>query len=133
MQLDIYDRFGDGVAYSDDGVHIYLFGGAAVSYLIAGALYRYRGDQVGWYEDGWVRDRNGRCVAFSQWAVDGPTRAPMNAHPAKSIRQVRPTKEPCDPRTLRPIHSNAWSEIAAKDFFSTRSQRWPGGASSHLY
>ena len=130
MPLDIYDRFGDAIAYSDDGEHIYLFSGEAVCYLVAEAIYCYHGEQLGWYEDGWIRDKRGRCVAFSQWAVDGPRQIEINPHPTQSPRQPRPTKELCDPRVLRPTHSNAWSEIPAQDFFSPRSHTWAGGMGS---
>lgn len=44
------------IAYSEDGEHILLLSGEAVAYLSADAVYAYNGYQLGWFEDGWVRD-----------------------------------------------------------------------------
>lgn len=127
MPMDLYDRAGYAVAYTDDDEHIYLYTGEAVSYLVDGALYTYRGEQLGWCDTGWIRDKDGRCVAFSEAATNGPSRPPMGIKPPQAVRQGRPPKEPRDPRALRPIHSNAWSTLSAREFFANRSHRWPGG------
>lgn len=126
MPLDFFDRLGRAIAYSEDEEHIYLFGGQAVAYLVDAAIYDYRGEQLGWYENGWIRDKDGRCVAFSESASSGPPRPGMRLKPAKVVRQVRPQEEPRNTRALRPIHSNAWSGLSAQDFFANRPHRWPG-------
>lgn len=114
--IDFYDQAGDAIAYSDDGEHIYLFTGKPVAYLDSDAVYSNDGDQRGWFADGWIRDKGGRCVAFSNRAVEGPFRPPMHAKPEKGVRQPRPLKATQDPRTLHPIYSNAWSEQSATEF-----------------
>jgi 4-fold beta-flower domain-containing protein len=124
--IDFYDQSGHAVAYSDDGQHIYLFTGEAVSFIDSDAVYSYRGEQLGWFEKGWIRDKDGRCIAFSDRAVEGPHRPSKRAKPEKAVRQPRPSKEATDPRALRPIHSNAWSAQSAKDFFSRLPRGWPG-------
>lgn len=126
MSLEFFDRSGHAIAYSEDDEHIYLFGGQPVAYLVSGAIYNYRGEQLGWYENGWIRDKDGRCVAFSELVSGGPPRPTMGLRPAKVVRQVRPQMEPRTSRSLRPIHSNAWSGLSVQDFFANRAHRWPG-------
>lgn len=126
MNIAFYDRSGQAVAYSEDGEHIYLFSGEPIAYLDSDAVYSYRGELLGWFESGWVRDKDGRCVAFSEHAVGGPPRPVKKAWPHQSPRLAAPVKEHQDPRLLRPIHSSAWAEQSARDFFSRSPQRWPG-------
>lgn len=127
VDIVFYDRTGVAVAYTEDGTHIFLFGGQPIAYLDSDAIYSYGGELLGWFENGWVRDKDGRCVAFSEQAVGGPQRPVKKSWPHQSPRQASPVKEHQDPRSLRPIHSNAWSAESAHDFFSRSPQRWPGG------
>lgn len=123
---DFYDRTGTPIAYMEDGAHIYFYSGQPVAYLEEDAIYTYRGEQLGWFEDGWVRDRSGRCVAFSEHVLGGPLRPRTRPKPHRGHRLLQPPKETRDPRQLRPIHSNAWSQVSARDFFSSRSRLWSG-------
>ncbi|HSN17440.1 MAG TPA: hypothetical protein VLV87_04450 [Gammaproteobacteria bacterium] len=127
MQIVFYDQQGNAIAYSEDGEHVFLFGGEPIAYLDADAVYSYRGELLGWFEEGWLRDKDGRCVAFSEHAVGGPPRPLKKSMPHQSPRLSNPVKEHQDPRALRPIHSNAWSAQSARDFFSRSPLRWPGG------
>lgn len=123
---DFADKHGDAVAYCDDETHVYFYSGEAVAYLDAGAVYSYPGAQLGWCELGWVRDKDGRCVAFSEYAIDGPPRPLTRQKPPRAETLARPPKEKQDPRALRPIHSNAWSQTAARVFFQ-RYPTWQAG------
>jgi len=127
VSIAFYDRNGAPVAYSDDGVHVFLFSGEPVAYLEDDALYSYRGELMGWFEEGWLRDKDGRCVAFSEHAGAGPQRPVKEPWPHPSPKQAQPIPERRDPRSLRPIHSNAWSEQTADEFFAHSPRRWPGG------
>lgn len=124
--ITFYDRNGTAVAYSDDGAHVFLFGGEAVGYLEADALYSYRGELMGWFEKGWLRDKDGRCVAYSDKAAGGPPQAARLEKPYQSRKQAMPAREHQDPRSLRPIHSNVWSSQSAQEFFSRLRHAWPG-------
>lgn len=127
-----YDRDGAPVAYSEDGEHIFLFGGEAIAYLEDDAVYSYRGELKGWFESGWLRDKDGRCVAFSEYATGGPLRADMKPEPQRALKQSLPTRERQDPRALRPIHSNCWSVLTTIQFFDHPLHRWPGGMGEAL-
>lgn len=126
VSVTFYDRSGRATAYSEDGVHVYLFSGEPVAYLNAEALYSYRGELMGWFEDGWLRDKDGRCIAYSDQATGGPLQPVKGARPNQSARQAVPAQQRQDPRSLRPIHSNAWSNQTAQEFFSHLRHRWPG-------
>ena len=126
MTIVFYDRDGTAVAYSDDREHIYLFSGEPVAYLDDDAIYSYRGDLLGWFEDGWLRDKDGRCLAFAEPASGGPQRPAKKAKPYQSPKLSAPIPERRDPRTLRPIHSNAWSTQTAREFFQHAPRGWPG-------
>lgn len=127
-----YDHSGGAVAYSDDDRHIFLFSGEAVAYLDSDAVYSYRGELLGWFEDGWLRDENGRCVAFSEHAMSGPHRPAKKVRPNPQLKRPIPVEERQDPRALRPIHSNAWSHQSAAEFFQRSPQRWPGGFGGNI-
>jgi hypothetical protein len=127
LAITFYDRSGSAVAYSDDGMHVFLYDGEPVGYLQADALYSYRGELMGWFESGWLRDKDGRCVAYSEKAAGGPPLPARHERPYQSYKHSLPTQERQDPRSLRPIHSNVWSTQSALDFFSHQRHRWPGG------
>lgn len=126
MSIVLYNQAGVAIAYSDDGQHLFLFSGVPVAYLDADAVYSYRGEQLGWFENGWLRDKDGRCVAFSENPAPGPQRPAKSQKPPVGLKQPIPIKDRQDPRALRPIHSNAWSTQSANDFFARSPLRWPG-------
>ena len=123
MPITFYDRTGVPAAYSDDDVHVFLFGGRSIAYLDSDALYSYRGELMGWFEDGWLRDKDGHCVAFSERATGGPPHSIPGIRPRKSVKRAHPEQGRQDPRSLRPIHSNAWSALDAGEFFSSLQHR----------
>jgi hypothetical protein len=126
VTITFYDRSGKAVAYSEDRVHVHLFSGESVAYLDSEALYSYRGELMGWFEDGWLRDKDGRCIAYSEQATGGPPQPVKGRRPSESLKQSVPIEQRQDPRSLRPIHSNAWSSQTAEEFFSHLRHRWPG-------
>lgn len=126
MSIVFYDQGGAAIAYCDDDQHIFLFAGEPVAYLETDAVFGYRGDLMGWFERGWLRDRDGRCVAFSETAQGGPRLPDKKAWPGQLLKQGVPARERMDPRGLRPIHSNAWSALTTLQFFARERRPWPG-------
>jgi len=126
MFLALYDRDGAAIVYSDDGEHLFLFSGQPAAYIDADAVFSYRGEQLGWFERGWLRDKDGRCVAFSEKAAAGPHVPARGPLPPIAPKQPLPTLERQDPRALRPLHSNTWSNRSAIEFFARSPLRWPG-------
>jgi hypothetical protein len=64
--MTLYDRSGSPTAYSEDGKHFFLFTGQPVAYFYENTVYGFNGHQFGWFENGWIRDLNGKCVLFSE-------------------------------------------------------------------
>ena len=114
--LVLYDRMGEPVAYSEDGVHLYLFAGKPVAYFHAGSVYAYSGVHLGRWDEGWIRDNAGRCVFFTVQAVGGPPRPVRGYCPEKGRRGVRPAT--CLRQVRRTGASTAeWSALSAEEFF----------------
>jgi hypothetical protein len=89
--VTFYNHEGQAVAYLYEGEYIYLYNGAPVAWLYdCEFIYSYRGKYHGWIQDGWVRDRRGYAVFFTEGSSGGPARPARRARPARSARRARP-------------------------------------------
>ncbi|XDD51085.1 4-fold beta flower protein [Leptospira sp. WS92.C1] len=116
-EIDFYDKVGQPIAYSQDGVHIYTFPGALVAYLDRGCVYSYSGKCLGWFEDGWIRDTSGECVFYTQHTQSGPIQPEKIVSPMKAIKSVEPIKAERSVPPIKPIRSSTWSKISGMEFF----------------
>ena len=116
-RMNLYELSGLPVAYSDDGVHIYLYSGQAVAYFVGDSVYAFSGRHLGWRQKGWIIDHEGNCVFFSEQAEQGPEKfmvqeyrkkAPARPVPEKALRQFEP---------LRPPLNSKWSRLSSEKFF----------------
>lgn len=108
-ELVFYDRKGRAVAYTEDGEHIFNFGGAPVAYLDGDSVYSFSGTHLGWCADGWIRDYDGACVYFTEGAVGGPIRPITRVNPIKSIQRILPIKAVQRIKPVRHIDKLTWS------------------------
>ncbi len=114
-----YDSHGRAAAYTEDGVHIYLFTGEPVAYIDRDAVYGYNGRQFGWFENGWIRDLNGYCVFFSENANgSGPVKPVRCVCPVKCVKYVQPVKCVKEVRRFRAVNCLAWSRLSGTQFFA---------------
>lgn len=114
-----YDCHGTPVAYTEDGIHVFLFTGEPAAYFEQDAVYGYNGKQLGWFNNGWIRDLQGLCVFFSENASgSGPVKPIKRICPIKSIKQIKPIKSIREIRRIRPINQLAWSPLSGKQFFA---------------
>lgn len=116
--MDFYDNMGRPVAYTDDNGHIFMFEGQPVAYLHGNSVYSFRGQHLGWFSDGWIRDERGACVLFSGAASGGPLRPLKQLKPLKGLRQLMPLKGLRQLAPLRPLNSLGWSQILGTQFFA---------------
>lgn len=118
MELTFYDKDGGAVAYTEDGVNIYLFNGKPVGYIDDDSIYAYSGKHLGWFEDGWVRDHSGNCVFFTEIASSsGPIKAAKRIKPFKGIKGMKPIKKGKEIKPFKPIKRSSWSEFSGEAFF----------------
>ena len=117
MILDFYDKSGTPIAYSDDGEHIYTFGGKPVGYFSSGSVYAFSGKHLGRFENGLLRDNKGNVALFSQEASEGPIKPIKQIKPIKGIKQIRPVKGIKQIKPIKPISTLGWSPLSGKQFF----------------
>jgi hypothetical protein len=117
MEFTFYDSNGKPIAYTQDGVHIYLFSGEPVAYLAGTSVYSFSGKHLGRFENGWIRDNNGECVFFTKDARGGPLKPLKQLKPLKSLKQLKPLKGLKELKPLRPLKSLSWSRLSGKQFF----------------
>lgn len=93
-EKSIYDSKGEAVAYIafDDELTIYLWKGEPVAYLKKKGrdihVYSFKGNHLGWFENGIVWDHKGYVVGFVEGAVNKMTKL----EPIKGIRKITPIR-----------------------------------------
>lgn len=119
--LTFYNVEGRNIAWISDTQGyptISLLDGTPVAWIADDAVYDYSGNYLGWFQDGWVRDRTGNAVFFTKEAAGGPVkparltsimRGTKTARPARGAREVQPT---------RPARTSSWSLFSDESFFT---------------
>lgn len=116
--MTFYDSHGNPVAYTDDVEHIYLFSGKPAAYLSGNNVYGYNGHHFGWIEEGWIIDKRGRCVLYTDNASGGPVKPINKIEPIKGVKKVNPVKSVQQVSTVKPISKLSWSEMSGEEFFA---------------
>ncbi|MFW3510003.1 4-fold beta flower protein [Staphylococcus caprae] len=81
--MELYDKKGKPIVYIENNEDIYLFKGQPVDYLDNNEIFEFNEFHIGWFENGWIRDLDGRCVLYTKYA---------HGDPIKPIAKVRPIK-----------------------------------------
>ena len=122
MDLNFFDKNGKPIAYTEDGEHIYLFSGTPVAYIYEDAIYSFSGVQLGWFEDGWVRDLQGQCVFFTEKASgNGPFKPFKKFLPFKGFKKFLPFKGFRQFKKFKPFNHNTWSQLSGSLFFKVKN------------
>lgn len=121
-EISLFNGQGDAAAYiaPDEEFTIYLWDGKPVAYLSKDgsdvAVYGFNGKHLGWFEDGIVRDHDGRVAC----AVAVKERLRFTSfEPFKSFKQFKPFKSFQQLAPLRPLFVNAWSTLPCRFFLSS--------------
>ena len=112
-----YDAHGEPSAYMQDGTNIYLVTGEPVAYVDSNSVYSFRGHHLGWYLDGWVWDRHGAAVLFTNSAIGGPVLPKRRELPGIPPSLVLPPRTERQMPPRRPGLSGTWSSLSPLDFF----------------
>ena len=118
MSLDLYDRHGAAVAYSDDGTHFFSYAGEPIAYLAGESVYSFTGAHLGTFRGGWLRDHDGAAVLFAEGATGGPVKPIRQIKPIRSIRSLMPIKGIREIPPIGAIPSYGWSSRSIRAFFS---------------
>lgn len=117
--MTLYDRHGTPIAYLEDGECIYLFTGQPVAYFYENTVYGFNGHQFGWFENGWVRDLQGKCIFYTEDASgSGPVKPVKKVTPVKSVKRVKPVKQVRQVRNVKPVNNLSWSQLSGIQFFN---------------
>ena len=96
QSIDLYNENGKATAYidtSDPDRTIYSWEGKPMAYLSATGdhfnVYGFNGKHLGWFEDGRLRDHDGRVWGFKEGAVDNVY---LQYKTTKGYKQDKPYK-----------------------------------------
>lgn len=117
MSSIYYDQVGVPSAYSDDGVHIFLFNGAPVAYIEGDSIYAFYGTHLGWLIGGWIVDHEGDHVFFTEVAGPGPVKPLKELAPLKELKELFPLKDVKELKPLQPVIGLDWSPLTLEAFF----------------
>lgn len=115
----IYNRKGKASYYVDgDKIHVYSWAGEPVAFLEHGAVFSFSPQHLGWLDEGWLRDPEGKCVGFTESGPGGPnppkTRPPAEAPAEKKEPPEKPeVKDLPDRAPRRPL----WSSLSEDELF----------------
>lgn len=115
--VTLYNVEGRAVAYIYEGEYIYLYNGRPVAFLYEQFVYAYSGAYLGWIQDGWLFDRQGYRVFFTEKATGGPVRPVRQVRPVRGVRGVRPVRGVRQVRPARPARTMSWSRLSDDSFF----------------
>jgi hypothetical protein len=77
-------------------------------------VFTWQGEHVGFWVDGWLRDHDGRAIAWSESASSGPPRPNIQPLPSRRAAGKVPTKVPTrGPLPPKPEWLNEWSTVSA--------------------
>lgn len=113
-----YNKKGSLIAYTEDNSDIFSFTGEPLAYIHEDSVYTYEGKHLGFYQDGWIMDKEGMCVFFNKNAKGGPPRIMKDIGPVKSPKLKTPVKKPREDKPKKPELKQAWSELSSIKFFN---------------
>lgn len=108
--IEFFDRKGQPAAFCHDGRSIYLWDGRAVAILEDDAVFGYGGRHIGWLDDGWIRDAEGKCLLYEADAIRGPAKPQRGARTFPGARGLRPARGELQAVPARPARSEIWSD-----------------------
>jgi len=119
----IFNKKGKAAYYLDqDKVHIYSWDGKPQAFVEKGAVWSFKQQHLGWYDEGWLRDLSGKCVGFSEAGKGGPN-PPKTKPPSDPPADKKDQPEIPDIKDLpdRPPRRPVWSELSEEDFFAGKA------------
>lgn len=118
QQISLYDRGGEARAYIDydEDATIFMWNGTPVAFIEKEGsdlcIFGFKGNFLGWYEDGIIYNKEGYIVGAREDAVNIITKIEK----IKSIQKITPIR-PITPITpIQPILKSSWSNTSLTEF-----------------
>ena len=115
QSIDLYNEYGKARAYidtSDPDRTIYSWEGKPLAYLSATGdhfnVYGFNGKHLGWFEEGRLRDHEGRVWGFKEGAVDNVY---LQYKTTKGHKEYKPYKTYREEPPYKPYYQNEWSAL----------------------
>ena len=110
----IFDKHGKAAYFLDqDKIHIYAWDGAPVAFVEKGAVFSFKAGHLGWYDEGWLRDREGKCVGFVESGKGGPNPPKEKPHHVPPAEKKEPPEKPSiEQLPEKPPRRAAWSALS---------------------
>ncbi len=105
----LYDRHGIPVAYFLLSGEIYATDGRPLAYLVGFYIYAYNGRFLGFFNNGWILDKQGYHVLFTQNAYGGPLKPLCRPSMLPGLRHLAPWKALRQRPTQFPMPRLSWS------------------------
>lgn len=112
--MDFYNRSGTAVAYWNDK-HLRAWNGTPIAIVQNDAIYSLKGKHIGYLRDGWIRDKSGHAVSFSEDASGGPLAPVRQIPPIRPIAPIAPIPPLMPLAPLMPAASLTWSALTLDD------------------
>ena len=122
-ETTIFDVSGNATHYIENSTGIlYSFEGVPIAFLKPKPtyfnIYNYRGEHLGWFENGIVRDHKGDIVVFVKGAV---TNVMTRFEPSKGLKRFEPTRPFEKNEPFKPSYSTIFSRTPLSYFFGDNS------------
>ncbi len=109
----LYDRYGSPVAYFLLSGEIYAVDGRPLAYMVGFYIYAYNGRLLGFFNNGWIIDKQGYFVLFTKNAYGGPVKPVCRVEPIVHVRYIAPIKGVRQIPPVFPVLRLGWSNYSA--------------------
>ncbi len=117
----IHDRKGKAAFYLDqDKIHIYSWAGEPMAFVEKGAIYTFKAKFLGWHDEGWIRDQDGKCVGFTEPGKGGPNPPAAKRSDPPPDHKEAPEKPEVPDTPPRPVRKPVWSNLSDVEFFAAK-------------
>lgn len=118
----IYDKHGRSSYFLDlDKIHLYSWDGKPAAFVEKSAVFTFKGAHLGWYDEGWLRDPEGKCIGYAEPGKGGPNPPKMKPPESPPAEKQEPPEKPVIEKLPdRPPRKAAWSELTEAEFFKKK-------------
>ncbi len=116
--MTFYNRYGEACCYTTNNDEIYSFRGTPLGYIYSNLIYNIEGDHLGFLEKGWIMDRSGCAVFFSDNCGNMGLVEPIkHVKPIAGVRHIFPVKHTRRVPGIKPVFKMRWSDESSNVFF----------------